>query len=78
MSSEDVTIHRKFVHDISNHLTVAECGIMKVMKLLDGKDLSNDDEYKELENIQKHIKSVVTNIKEYRQELHFLAGENKS
>lgn len=76
--SEDVGIHRKFVHDISNNLTIADCVVMKVLKQMGEKELQGSDDFIQLEKVQKHLKSVVHQIKEYRQELHYLAGENRA
>jgi len=77
-SGDEIRVHRKFVHDISNYLTVIDGSLRKCQKELDTK-LSSD---KTIELISDkfdlsltYIKKSITELKEYRSFIHNLTTD---
>jgi hypothetical protein len=70
--------HRKFIHDVSNMLAIAEGSLKRVRKLEAKKDI---EEYKIeiVENFdlsEKYMKECITKLKEYRVFIHQLEASS--
>lgn len=73
--------HRKFVHDISNLLAIAEGSVKRVRKLQSKDDANNYEEEIEenFEISEKYMKECINKLKEYRifiHELEAIAAKN--
>ena len=63
----DIEKHRKFIHDISNAITVSEGALLSTMESL--KDKYGESASVEIEKLlkaQEYLKKVVRDIKDYR------------
>jgi hypothetical protein len=70
--------HRKFIHDVSNMLAIAEGSLKRVRKLEAKEDI---EEYKLeiVENFdlsEKYMKECITKLKEYRVFIHQLEASS--
>jgi hypothetical protein len=84
MKTEDMTVEemaleeRKFLHDISNQLVVAQGMSSFLQKALDKNDSVGEKEKERMEKICKSVKKIVDIVKERRSTLHSLNGDPKT
>lgn len=82
--SEEVTIQdmalaeRKFLHDVSNQLVIAQGMGSFLKKALDKNDAVGEKEKERLVKLEKAVKELVTLVKERRQILHDLSDNDPS
>ena len=63
----DIEKHRKFIHDISNAITISEGSLLSTIENL--KDKYGENAAPEIEKLlkaQEYMKKVVRDIKDYR------------
>lgn len=71
--------HREFIHDISNHIAIAD-GAVRRIKLLSDKEQTDDvkeDLEKHYQLSDKYMKECINKLKEYRLFIHELEDKIK-
>ena len=83
MSNADMTVEdmamgeRKFLHDISNQLVIAQGMSSFLKKALDKNENVSEKERERMLKIEKSVKELITLVKERRALLHSLTENNE-
>lgn len=65
----DFTSERKNVHELANHLTVAQGAVRKVLRNLHDKQLEQSEEYQRLQKADDVLKKGIENLQHLREAL---------